>query len=410
MAAETRGEDADPRARVDAATTGDGDRPGTRSRLTGLDGLRGVAILLVVVSHGWLLWPTETIDGNDGLRILFRNGNFAVTVFLFAAGFLTYRSLAAHGLARARIGRTTVRRVLRVAPITLVVLPAVLLVGAFDGDDTFSSRTNAESVWHVVTYTWNWFLQDDLAAARWDLGHLWYLSVDMQAFLFCAVVIYLLRRRPGWLAVTLTGLLLLFTWWRVHVSGIEPELLVLLRTTARIDAFVAGVLTALVVAHLARTELRPRSLTIVATTALAAAPLLAWYCSHDQRFLHWGVTLFEIDLALLVGALALGARSPRVLTAAPLVFLGRNSLPIYVWHYPVFAAVARNVPEWGWVPRALLGFALTAVACAASHYLVERRVGRMLDHPRWRREESPAAGDTGDTGDARATQPAQISK
>jgi peptidoglycan/LPS O-acetylase OafA/YrhL len=202
-------------------------------RLSVLDGLRGAAIVLVVLSHGWILWPTEWIDQNAWVRLVFRNGNFAVTVFLFASGYLTYRSLASRGLGRSRLGVALGRRVLRIAPITLVVLPVILLVAALDAKDTTTSHANAQSAWHILTFTWNWYLQTDLAYSRWDLGHLWYLSVDMQAFMFSAMVIHLLRRRPWGLVLTLVGLLLLFTWWRFHVSGVEDSLIVLLRTTAR---------------------------------------------------------------------------------------------------------------------------------------------------------------------------------
>ena len=177
-------------------------------RLDLLDGIRGIAIILVIVSHGWVLWPIEWVDAQPFVRPVVRSGNFAVTIFFVITGYLTYRSFSAHGLVNMRVGVGTVRRVLRVAPATLVVVPVVILASAFT-DDTTSRQTNWETFVHISTYTWNWHIQTDALHARWDLGHLWYLSVDMQAFVAISVVVYFLRRREIALMTTLTGLLLL---------------------------------------------------------------------------------------------------------------------------------------------------------------------------------------------------------
>ena len=66
-----------------------------RRRLEVVDGIRGIAIVLVVLSHGWQLWPVEWIDSHDWVRPFFRSGNTAVTVFLVASGYLTYQVLSA---------------------------------------------------------------------------------------------------------------------------------------------------------------------------------------------------------------------------------------------------------------------------------------------------------------------------
>ena len=44
------------------------------------DGLRGVAIVLVVLSHGWQLWPVDWIDSHAAVRPFFRNGNAGVSI------------------------------------------------------------------------------------------------------------------------------------------------------------------------------------------------------------------------------------------------------------------------------------------------------------------------------------------
>lgn len=357
----------------------------TRRRLDAMDGLRGIAIVVVVLSHGWILWPIESIDTNEWVRPLFRSGNFAVTVFFVVTGFLVHRSLCAHGLANMRVGVGIVRRVIRVAPVVLVAVPLVVLASALVDDPT-PSRTNWKSTLHVFTYTWNWYVQTDAFDSRWDLGHLWYLSVDMQAFVALTILIYLVRRRPVAQVAVLGGLLLLLTWWRMHVTQLEPVINVLLRTTARMDAVVVGMLLGVALTLVPRSSVpSPQVLARTGAVALGALLPLLWYCSDDQRFLHWGVTLLELDLALLLGSIALGGAVLTSERLRPLSFLGRHSLVIYVWHYPAFAAVEARTRDWAWPPRAALALAVTFVLCVATHYLLERRVARLLAHSFWLR-------------------------
>ena len=117
-----------------------------------------------------------------------------------------------------RADTTFVRRVARVGPSLWLFLVVAVVVAALDSStDAWHADTGA-SVFHVVTYTWNWYVQANLVSSRPDFGHLWYLSVDMQAFVIMAVpVLYLLRRRPVGLLLALGGFYLLLVWWRFHV-------------------------------------------------------------------------------------------------------------------------------------------------------------------------------------------------
>lgn len=355
-----------------------------------LDGLRGIAIVLVVLSHSWVLWSFEWIDAHEWVRLPFRSGNFAVTIFFVVTGYLTYTSLAAHGLVNMRVGVGVVRRVLRVAPATLAVLPAVLLASVFSDDD-ITRESNWQTIVHISTYTWNWHVQTDALHARWDLGHLWYLSVDMQAFVAMALLLYVVRRNVAAQIASLAGLLVLLTWWRMHVAEVEPVLNVLLRTTARMDPFVVGVLLGTVMTLVRPGAVNPRTTgRMGVAAAIALAPLL-WMCSRDERFLGWGVTLLELDLAVLVAAIALGGNGLGVLRARRLRFLGRHSLLVYVWHYPVFAAVESHTSDWAWPTRTFLALTITVMVCIASYLLIERHVSRLLVHPAWARFRPSAA-------------------
>ncbi len=365
----------------------DATTPPVRRRLDAVDGLRGLAIVLVVLSHGWQLWPVDWIDSHDWVRPFFRSGNTAVTAFLVASGFLAYQVLSARsGLVGMRPGLSFVRRLLRVGPSLWAMLAVILVVTTFDSTDETSKGDNLASVGHVLTYTWNWYVQGNLLTSRPDFGHLWYLSVDMQAFLICLALLYLMRRRPVGVLFVLGGFLLLLTWWRFHVTDTEFVFQVLVRTTARMDAFVVGVLlgAALPVMRRYATYTR-RTVDLVGLAALVALVPLFVYCSTDDRFLHWGVTLLELDLAVVFGAVALGARgrSLSAVSTRPLVFLGRHSLLLYIWHYPVFVFTERHTPDMAWELRTVIALLATVVVCLLAHLLVERRVQALLRQPWW---------------------------
>ncbi len=363
-----------------------------------LDGLRGIALIVVVLSHSWLLFSVETVDEHHWARAILRNGNAAVTVFLVASGYLTYRALAGHrGLERMRVDVTLLRRIVRVGPSLWLMLAVLMLVAVFDSTDTSSTADNRRSVLHVLTYTWNWFVQDNLLSSRPDLGHLWYLSVDMQAFVLMSLFVYMFRRRPVGILFGLTGFYLLLVWWRFHVAAIEPSFFVLLRTTARMDAFVLGVLAGAAVRFLAPLAwfraLDRRWLDRTMVGSLALLPPLFWWCASDRlgagdsSFLRWGGTLLQLDLAVFVGAIALGGVGGpvgRVLAHPVLAGLGQRSLSLYIWHFVVFRFTARHTHDWDWPQRVLVAAVITIAICFAVDVLVERRVVRLLRSPRWR--------------------------
>ncbi len=363
------------------------DVPGSR-RVDLYDGLRGVAIVLVVLSHGWQLWPVGWIDAHAWVRPFFRNGNSGVTVFLVAAGFLMFRTLSARGgLVGMRPDTALIRRVARVGPTLWVFLVVAVVVSALDGSAKAWHADTSTSAGHVLTYTWNWYVQGNLLTSRPDFGHLWYLSVDMQAFVIMACFLFLLRRRPVGVIWALTGFYLVLLWWRFHVAGTEFVFQVLVRTTVRMDPFVVGVIAAAALPQLRRLEIPPRVLAWVAGLSLAAlVPLLLW-CDHDSSYLRWGGTTLEWDVAAFFTVVALGGTSgivDRVVGNQPLVLLGRASLPLYIWHYPVFMFVQRHTDGWAWQARTVVGLVGTVAVCAAAERLVERRVTAFLRRPGWR--------------------------
>ncbi len=309
------------------------------------DGLRGIAIVLVVLSHGWYVWPIDWIDGHAWVRPFFRSGNSGVTIFLVAGGFLMFRSLTARRpLFAMRADTTFVRRVARVGPSLWLFLVVAVVVAALDSSTEAWHADTGASVFHVATYTWNWYLQSHVLVSRPDFGHLWYLSVDMQAFLIMACLCFVLRRHRVGLLFALAGFYLLLVWWRFHVVPTESIFQVLLRTTVRMDPFVVGVLTAAALPYLVRLRLPSRAVGRPRALAAALVPLLYW-CDRDCPTCGGAAPCWSgtSPSSSPPSPWAEPRGSVTALTGTRLAtWLGRNSLLMYIWHFPVFGFVARH--------------------------------------------------------------------
>ncbi|MBM6399492.1 acyltransferase family protein [Phycicoccus sonneratiae] len=361
------------------------------TRSVALDWLRGAAIVLVVLSHMWALWSLESLTGVPPLLHVLQSGNIAVTVFLVVAGFLLVRSLVGSEgtrdddagrvgtIAAARPAVAVLTRVVRVAaqtyPLLLVVWFTTLASSPTDLERTQTER----SVASVSTFGWNIYLQTQALLARADLGHLWYTAVYVQVAVVLVLVVRGLRHRRLVLAATLAGLLLACTLWRAHVAGVEPLTTALLRTTTRMDGMLWGALAAVLWPWLG--PVRRHAGTVVSWSLAAFAVLVLWV-GNSASYLGWGGVAANLAVvAVLVAApgLPLEGRLARVLSWRPAVLLGRWSLAIYVWHYPIFFAVGARLPGWPPPAKAALALVVLAVAVVVTLRWVERPVEAFLE-------------------------------
>ncbi|EWT02979.1 hypothetical protein N865_00630 [Intrasporangium oryzae NRRL B-24470] len=388
---------------------------GGRRRLAALDGLRGAAIVLVVLSHGWALWPTKGIEASPVVG-LFRAGNLAVTIFFVVGGFLLTRSLLGQvdrsGTVAARTA--VLRRYARISAHVYPLVVAILVVHALDDTDIYDRSSLRQSVVRILTYTWNWFLRDSPLLARPDVGHLWYVCVYLQVTVLLVILVKLLGRHRAILVALLAVATVAIALWRGWVVGHESLYSALLRTTTRMDGMVWGALLAAVL---------PRFRDRVARVAPGLIPLslvgllaLALTTGHDESYFGWAGVAMNVAVVCFVAA-AVTATRPTVvqrgLEVRPLVWLGNASMAIFVWHYPIFWAVTRHTATWSWFTRTIVALALTAVFVLLAQRFVERPLQAWLAHPRWD-STSPAADDTQDAStnpapaDSRTESPAEF--
>lgn len=345
------------------------------------DGLRGLAILVVVLSHAWVVYPFTNLSDIAPFDGWFKAGSIGVSMFLVLSGFLVTRSMLG-GLARAgqRAPFTSlVRRFIRISAQVYLLVAAILIVAQVDDTDTATSSATTNSARSIVTYTWNWYVRENALNARGDLGHLWYLSVEMQFFVVLAVVLALWGGHRLRIAVVVAGLLVVATWWRWHVYQTEGWYSASLRTSTRVDAALWGVLAALLWDRLAM--LRRDATAIIGASALVILGVIfsASRLGIDAYFGWQGIAVAAATTLFVVAASAEQVRdnpAVRLFNLKPLRVLGSSSLSLYVWHLPLFYVITRHTTSWDPSARAVLAVGLLAAITVVLHRGIDEPLKR----------------------------------
>jgi peptidoglycan/LPS O-acetylase OafA/YrhL len=382
------------------------DRAGSAARegrrlphLVPLDGLRGIAIALVVGVHsGNALWP-------EARYWLAAGGPLGVDLFFVLSGFLITALLLGEAERRGGIDLAAFarRRVLRLLP-AVVGLVAVLVGLALVGDRLVLKGVLAAGT-YAVTFTTNLFqVHGDAppvgalfggATERGDVSevnHLWSVGIEAQFYLGWGLVLWGVSRARwsyGRIALLTLGLIAAVAVWRAYRAAEGEELLWLyLAPSTRLDAPLVGSLVGVAWSAGWLDRVRPADALRVGSVALAAFLVAAWVVRVESRplYTHGLYTALALVAALaLVGALRSHPDRwlPRALSWSPLVFLGTVSYSVYVWHYGVFAAAERHGPSWPAPVRLLTAWAASLLIAYASH--------RFLERPFLRRKPRPAA-------------------
>ncbi|MGV3732374.1 MAG: acyltransferase family protein [Microcella sp.] len=358
-------------------------------RLPGLDGLRALAIALVLAYH---LFPGLAPGGFIG-----------VDIFLVVSGYLITALLVhEHRTAgRIRLGRFWARRARRLLPALAVVVAVVCLTAAAIGGDVLVGI--GWQLLGVATFSANWVAiaqgSSYLDGTSPELfRHAWSLAVEEQFYLLWPLALLVLLVLPRrWLRVTLpVGLAVLSAGGLAMLAGdpgVDPAAAsaAYLSTLTHGFGLLLGAALALAIEPLgapvsAAAAPRSRSGVLVdaaAVLAVAGLAALALVLAIDTAAAYRGGIA---SAALLTGALIVGLRHPasrtaRIADAALLRWLGERSYGLYLWHWPVLVllaaalpAVDRGGPEaWLLVLGAL---AISLVLTALSYRYIEQPVRR----------------------------------
>ena len=332
-----------------------------------LDGVRGIAIAIVVSFHAFG-WP--------------RGGTLGVDLFFVLSGFLiTTLLLEEH----ARSGRISLRgfyfrRARRLLPALFALLAPFLLLGVLTAALTGSFPGSLFlGVGGALTYTSNIITAADPRAMPAALIHLWSLAAEEQFYIVWPPLLILLIRRGGLrlLGRALGVLLAVAILYRLQLSlrGASLERIYygpdthpdsLLVGCAFGCYFVRGRLPWIISSERARKV----SITVALVAVVATAVLLGRVPMGLARETQLVGTAFAIAAGVLVVCAALGGSAvARALGVRPLVFLGQISYSVYLWHLPLLVAFAGLHREIGL--RTVAAVAATVVVATGSRHLIE---------------------------------------
>ena len=328
-----------------------------------LDGLRGVAILLVILSHAHV--P------------LFDGAFLGVDLFFVLSGFLITSLLLQERQTHGRVDYTRFywRRLLRLMPALALFLAVYCLVAPllWPGlDDVY--RDALVSLVYLADYGIAFF------DSPGTLLHMWSLSVEEHFYLVWPPLLMVLVRfsRPGqvWRPI---ALLYLLSWlWRLlWVAQGQQFYEIFFRFDTRASGLLAGSLLAALMHERPALmdwlqERLPRAMWLP-----LAVPLLMELGWDNQGAMVWGITVVELaTMVLLVAAQQRVGLVYDMLRAPALVKLGTLSYGVYLWHYPVVRYLRA---DFAWPVVVVLALAISVALAALSFYTIERWALRYRD-------------------------------
>ena len=340
-----------------------------------LDGLRGVAVLMVMAHHAGY-----APGGFLGVDAFFVLSGYLITALLMQERGRT---------GSISLGNFYARRALRLLPALLVLLAALLVAPRLFG---LADLVPWKQVLIVLSYWPNWASAFQLTNF-YVLSHTWSLGIEEQFYLLWPPLLSLLLvlgvGRVATLSLVLIGIVgASVTRAMLWESANDwPRLYYGLDT--RMDSLLLGCLIGLLAAW---DWLPKRGWWLVVTryaTLPAVASLLALTLrapSPESEALYQGLELLAC-VAVTVVLVALLASPPRlatwVLEQPALVWIGRISYGLYLWHVPIFQGVLNpgRTARLGIAgfPLLLLRFGGTFAVATASFYLIERPMLRLKE-------------------------------
>lgn len=356
-------------------------------RFAGLDGLRALAVILVIVYH---LVPGTLVGGYLGVDIFFVISGFLITSLLLRERENT---------GRIHLGSFWKRRARRLLPalatVVLVCSSAALLVG---GDVLVGL---GQQVLGASTFSYNW-LAIGAGSSYFDettpelFRNLWSLAVEEQFYLVWPLVILVLtlpfaRRARAWIigAIAATSAVWMIVLFSIGTGSTGADST---RVYYGTDTHSFGLAIGALLALLPRFRLDAArfwsrqaraGLALAGTVAFFALIAIAAFMPTDSPVVYRGGLLV---VALLTAVVISASTAPdatlgKVLDAAPFRWVGARSYGLYLWHWPVFVLASAALPAMvsaesdRWI-TAGIALAITVLAAWFSYRFIETPIRR----------------------------------
>ena len=372
-------------------------------RFVGLDGIKGLALIAIVLYH---CMQQRLPGGFYGVDVFFTVSGFLIAVSLI-------RSLAKTG--SLNLVRYIPKRAVRLYPALFLLIPVIVSVGwLFDHDILVSIRDQVITVllgcynWYAIAGGQSYFDQMNPQVFR----HLWFIGVLMQFYVIVPFIVWLMwKLRQTKLSSLIPLGLAAFSsiaMWVMYVPKGDPTR-VYFGTDTHSMGLMLGValawwVTAPQLGHARQRAVpMPRTISSSASAATyraplpqipvkhriwnAAAPVLAFLSlialvtmavigKQDAFAFRGGIILSSLlSVLLIAGTISDDSWMQSLMVFKPLASLGKYSYGIYLWHWPLWILSSALAPKifkavgpWPLIMTALL----TAIAVMISWLMVEK--------------------------------------
>jgi peptidoglycan/LPS O-acetylase OafA/YrhL len=355
-------------------------------RLAGLDGVRGLAALFVVVNHIFLrAFPGYPVDHAPFWAGGFIYGRFAVVVFIVLSGFSLALSPARHGWRLDGISAFARRRARRILPAYWAALAFSLAVAWLIVAQPGHGVPDAKSV--LV----NGLLVQNLVGAPSPNAAFWSMAVEVQLYLAFPLLLLMVRRwGPIAMVATVTLIVAAVGVVGPHVHGLDTFVIQSPPDLAAL--FALGVLTAGIVGAGAARRSWPWAWLALAAAVPALATILVQGSVWTLHHLFWVDLALGPAIACLIAALATGHPAPllRRLDARPIRNLGSCSYSLYLTHGPIVVVVYEEIVA-GRVPQGVPAFLVTLALALPLTIAFARVFASVFEIPFLRRRSSSRA-------------------
>lgn len=366
------------------------------ARLSGLDGLRAIAVGFVLVYH---LWPEVLPGGFLGVDIF-----FVVSGFLIAT--LLLREHDTHG--RIALGAFWQRRARRLLPalglVVIVGASLAWLVKVTTGNGDLLVNIGAQllgaiffvSNWVLIALGGDYFTRDNPELYR----HTWSLSIEEQFYLVLPLLLLVVLRARSRYARSLPFLLLASasaTLMAVYsVAGVEPTRIYFGSDSHTFGLF-AGVFLAMLLHPGGRAAAagsrQPRNAlvrmlstgakqTVLLIAAALGLAVLTWLsvimAEGTPKSFDWGFQLATVAALLAIWAVTRpGSWVGRMIDMRPMRWVGERSYGIYLWHWPLLLVLPELLFGGQTTGAAPVVVLVVSVLCAAASYrFIEQPIRR----------------------------------
>jgi len=349
-----------------------------------LDGLRGIAILLVFWFHVWQIsWLAPIVRLGPlavDLSALVRTGFLGVDLFFFLSGFCLFYPYAQarfDGRRRPTLAHFAYRRAIKILPSYCISVAGAFALGY--AQINFSQHGLSLLRMHALFFLPSF--PSELATVN---GVLWSLGVEVQFYLLFPAIAWCIGRQP--IITTLCAILLASAdrMYIVHLNLPAPYLL-MEQLPASIDLFVSGMFAAYLFRFL-DTRCERRAWMRWTWTMLAFCGIAAYVATASTIFAaterNWPYSSLAVAIpfldasfiAVTLGSLFGLSAWRRALANPLLIFLAYISYNLYLWHQMIaFEMFHHGVPAWhgadahadvAWQNGFMLSACLAAIAVA----------------------------------------------